>query len=162
MSHTEQAGFSELKPEQQLSLPRIAAQSRVVIERRPVSERLRVDVPEARRGHSKQCRPICESVGGNRVCHIRAIEGVEEFKPKLQRHLLPYFEQTAEAELFQRMTLIPVVVVVSGCRPESSGRRIQPGRRVQYEILVRIDAVAVQILEEQRLPGDAVHERARG
>src|SRR5207253_9304689 len=92
---------------------------------------------------------------------VRAIEHIEELDAKLERHLLPDLEHAAEAELLSRMTLIAVIVVIAGRRAESSGGGARPGVLVQDELLVRIDAMAVQVLEEERLAGDTIHERPR-
>ena len=74
--------------------------------------------------------------------------------------MFPNAEQAANAELFYRMPLVTVVVVVGGRRSKGARRGIGPGSRIQNEISVGVDAVAVQILEEKGLPGNAVHERA--
>ena len=65
-----------------------------------------------------------------------------------------------EAHRLRRPPLIAIVVVVGRRRAPLSVGRIAPGSRIQHQVLGRIDAVAVQILQEQRNAWDAIVERA--
>src|SRR5262245_65096646 len=98
---------SKLEARQQLPLPWIAAQTGVVVERRSIAEGLRVDVPETGRRHSRiASRRRGQGIGGNRICHVGAIEYVEELDTDLERHPFANAEQAANAELLRWMPLV--------------------------------------------------------
>ena len=71
-------------------------------------------------------------------------------------------EDAAHAHILVRTPLEAIVVVIRRGCAERASRRIGPGSRVQHERLIRIEAVAVQILQEQRDTGNAVGERTCG
>ena len=57
-------------------------------------------------------------------------------------------EHLPEAELLVRPPGVTIVAVVSGSRAPLAGRRVRPRSRIQNEVLIGIDAVAVRILQE--------------
>src|SRR5205085_5824327 len=83
-------------------------------------------------------------------------EYVKELCTELQAHALMNAEALSEAELFIRTALVSIVAIVSsGCAP-LSWTGIGPRGRVKHKVLVRINAVAIQILEEERLARNAI------
>ena len=61
------------------------------------------------------------------------------------------WEKTTDTDLLSGVALEAVIVVISSRRSEGSRRRVGPSRRIQHEVLRRIDAVAIEILDKQRL-----------
>ena len=55
--------------------------------------------------------------------------------------------------------LLAIVVIICG-RAERPGLGIGPGGRIQYEFTVRIEAVAIQVLREERDPRHPILNRA--
>src|SRR5438132_6751617 len=101
--------------------------------------RQRIDVGKSANAWSLQEQPI---------------EHILELRPDVEHD--PTFpgeaEVAAQAESLRRLPLPAVVVVVRCGRSELTSRHIRPGVRIQHQILCWIDAVAVRIFREQRLP----------
>src|SRR5437867_3278579 len=119
-------------------------------------ERCRVDVAPSR-------SRLARSVPGlrlrrnrqRRVREIRPVEDVEEFRTDLKRLPFPDAEHPAEAHLLGGSAFIPEVAIERRGRTPGSRRRVYPCGRIQDKVLVRIDAVAVQVLQEQGHAGNA-------
>src|SRR5438552_16899963 len=139
---------SERKPSHKLPVARLAIQ------------RCRIDIPKS---GSRNTSPIprlrLRRSRKTRLRKISPIEDIEELRPNLQRPLLPDPEHAAQAHLLHRTPLIAEVAVIRRGRSPSPGSRIRPCVPVQNEILVRIDAVAIQVLQVQRSSGHAAHQR---
>ena len=83
------------------------------------------------------------------VLHIGAVEDVLEVhshRESLRRALPAKLEDTSQTHGFRRPSLVSVVIIVGGTGSELPVRWVGPRRRVQYEILRGVDAMAVQIL----------------
>jgi hypothetical protein len=74
--------------------------------------------------------------------------------------MLANSEESAETRALAGPPRVPVVVVITRRGSELPGGRLRPRCRIQYEILVRIDAVAIGIFQEQRLARNPVGESA--
>src|SRR6266478_5703382 len=139
---------SECKPSHKLAVARLAIQ------------RCRIDIPKS---GSRNTSPIprlrLRRSRKTRIRQISPIEDIEELRPNLQRPLLPDPEHAAQAHLLHRTPLIAEVAVIRRGRSPIPGSRICPCVPVQNEILVRIYAVAIQVLQVQRNSGHAVHQR---
>src|SRR5262249_25050676 len=124
-------------------------------------DRPRADESEARSGLTvlDDWRGLC--VSGARIGHLRPIEDVEEFSADLKVHSLPEAEGPAEAHLFFRAALIAVVIEIDRRHSVLPGGRLRPGGRVQYECGARVEAMAIQVIEEQRHTGNPVGEGGR-
>src|SRR5215831_5368415 len=111
-------------------------------------ERRRVDVPPSGRGNSSAiARLRLRGRGERRIGEIGPVENVKELGADLERHLLANGEAAAEAQLFERPPRVAEVAVIGRSRAPSTRGGILPRIGVQHEILVGIDAVAVQVLE---------------
>ena len=66
----------------------------------------------------------------------------------------------AQTDALGRFAPIPVVVIVGGGSAPLSHRWIDPCRRIQYERLVGIETVAIEVLCELGLSRHPIHERA--
>ena len=121
-----------------------------------------VDEPESARELTIRASGFGRSdTGAGRVLHFRAIENVLEVHPDGERHPLTELEDPPQAHGFRWPPLITVVVVVWRTRAKLSVCGVRPRCRIEHEILRRIDAVAVQILQERRYSWDAV-DKGRG
>src|SRR5206468_3117639 len=69
------------------------------------------------------------------------------------------FEVAADRKVLLRLALLPVVVIVSGAGPELSRSGIYPRVLIQHELFVGVDAVAVEIRQEQRRVRHAIRKR---
>jgi hypothetical protein len=96
---------------------------------------------------------------GTRRGKYRAVKDVYELRPDGQVHLLADPERAPRGEVFHGMPLGPVVAVVRRRGAPGAGRRIRPRGSVQHQSLGRIEAVAVEVLEKQRLSRDTIHVR---
>ena len=95
-------------------------------------------------------------VGRRRIIHVGAVEHVLEIYPEIQRDSFLEPEVPPETHALPVSALLPVVVVIRGPGAELSGKRIGPSVRIQDEILVRVDAVAIGVFREKRLARNAV------
>ena len=114
----------------------------------------RVDVTESVREAALPifCRGD-EGVAHRRIGIHQPIEYVKELSTKLKRHAFPDREDPAQADLFIGVARVTVVTVVCGGDAPIAGGNVLPRGGIQREVLVRIEAVAVQIFQEERLPG---------
>src|SRR5947207_2367418 len=70
---------SEADPQQELTLTRITAKPRIVVQRGSIAKRLRIDIAKARNRDTPSVSPLCrERIGRDRIGHIRPIEYVKE------------------------------------------------------------------------------------
>jgi len=94
--------------------------------------------------------------------HIRARETRQRLPrtPIVALTANAYEEDAAHAQLLGRHTCLPIVAVKRRRDPPLPLRHIRPRLRIQNEILIRVDAVAIQVLQEQRLSLHAIHTRA--
>src|SRR5581483_8888432 len=141
---------SKLKPSHQLPLP-CRAECRAVVE-----------VPET--GRVLACglvdRRSCQRVCRCRIAHFRAVEDIGELGSNLKARSLFDPEDPSDAEVLHRPALITEVAIVGRRRAPLSRRRVRPCRRIEREVLVRIEAVAIEVLREQRNTRNAVEQRA--
>src|ERR1700683_2563348 len=118
--------------------------------------RLRVDVSEAgsriaggwtRENADLRRQRVC----GRRIGDVGAVEDIREFDANIDPVALLDAPFPAEIHVFHRPPLRTVIGIVSGRGAELAGRRIDPRSRIQYEGRIRIEAMAVEVLREQRL-----------
>ena len=88
-------------------------------------------------------------VGRHGVVHVGPVEHIKELAANHEGNLLPNPECSRETEFFVIAALGAIVVVVSGRGAKSSVCGVGPRRRVQHELLVGIEAMAIEILREQ-------------
>src|SRR5579871_192177 len=81
----------------------------------------------------------------------RTVEDVLEFHPHLQVSPLFDPEGSCEAHRFGRLPLPAEVIVERRTRCPGSRRGIDEGRRVENPIGLRVEALAIRVLQEQRL-----------
>jgi hypothetical protein len=126
--------------------------------RRPIAK-CRVNPPESSRWLARRVSSLrCQGVGDNRIVHSCAVEDVDEVRPDVQCRSLSDAEAPAKTEILRGTALEPVIIVV-GCRCSPLARGgLSPGRRIQYERVVRIEAVAVEILGEEWDPWNPIRE----
>ena len=87
-------------------------------------------------------------VGRRGVVHLGPVEDIEEFRAHTETHSLAEPEGAPEAHLLIRTSLISIVVEVDGRDAKLSRGRLRPGGRVQNECFRRVEAVAIQIVQE--------------
>src|SRR6267378_3919076 len=110
------------------------------------------DGPAARVGSS----PSRPGVGGGQIGRLirveneysRPVEYVAELGPDVESGSFADPERPAHREIFLRNARIPVIAVVWRSGPKLAWSRIGPRVRIQHKFLVRIEAVAVHILQE--------------
>ena len=95
------------------------------------------------------------------IRHLQPVENVGEVHPDREAHPLFESEYPADAERFGRPALIAIVIVVRSRRAPLPIGGIDPGGLIQDQVFGGIDAVTVQVLQEQRLAGIAVIEGTR-
>src|SRR5215510_639031 len=99
-------------------------------------------------------------VAGRGEWQIEPVEDVEELRPDIELQPLLDGEAAAQAHVLCDLALPAIVAVETGGLPELSLRRVLPGGWIQRQVLPRIYASAIGILQEQRLPRNPVHARA--
>ena len=92
----------------------------------------------------------------NPDCSNSPIESIEEHGHDLERHLLANPERPAEAKLLAWAAEAPVIVVVGRRMPHSPAAGSVQAAGFSTRFVARIEAVAVQVLQEQRLTGYAI------
>ena len=80
--------------------------------------------------------------------HLGPVQHICKLGPDIERHAFADTEGPAEIEVLDWPTLLAVVVVVRSGGSPLAGKWIAPREWIQNEILVRVDAVAIQILGE--------------
>jgi hypothetical protein len=91
---------------------------------------------------------------------IRPVKDVEELGADLEGLRFRDAEHFADAHLLVGPAGIAVIAIVSGRCAPLTGPGITPGGWIEDEFLVRIDAAAIKILQEERLAGNTIGERA--
>lgn len=113
--------------------------------------RRRVDKPKTRKVLSSRTHDLrLGSVVSAGVGRFGAIENIREFGPNVQAVFLLDPEHAAKTHVFHGTALIPVVTVICRRRAELAWSRLGPRCRIQDERLIRIEAVAIQVLSEER------------
>ncbi len=96
----------------------------------------------------------------SRVGQLGPVEDVREFDPNMQAGAFREPEDSAETEVFDRTTGVPIVAPI-GRSSELAGAGIGPRGGIQDEILIAVDAMAVGVLNKERNPGIAERKRGR-
>lgn len=116
-----------------------------------------VDHSEAGNDGTGRIRDLSTScVIGNRVNRVSSIEHVVEHPANAERNTFSDGEGPSKTNLLVRTALVAIVVIVSRSGAPLPGGRIGPRSRVQYEFFVRVEAVTIEVLEEQRLTGHSI------
>src|SRR5262245_37816726 len=137
---------SELEPRNELAVP-LAADVARVDEAKPAAQLAR-RVSGGRFGR----------IAAGRL-QIKSVEDVEDLRPDIELHFFLYGEAAAQAHVLRDLAPPAIVVIETGGLPELARRRVRPGGRIQHEVLPRINAPTIGILQEQRLPRYPVHAR---
>ena len=129
--------------------------------RRPIAKR-RVNPAEARGCLTRRISRLrCQRIGGHGVAHPGPVENVNEVRADIQGRSFPEAETPAKTKILNRPALEPVIVVVSrGCSPLARGG-LSPCGGIQQERVVRIKAMAVEVLCEQGHSWNPVREAQR-
>src|SRR5205085_1335765 len=85
---------------------------------------------------------------------VRKLGADIEPHPALARQL----EVAPEREAFNWLPLITVVAVIRRPRSARSRSRMRPGVRIEHEVFGRIEAMGVELLDEQRLGRHSIGE----
>src|SRR6185312_973902 len=89
-----------------------------------------------------------------RISDLRAIEDIRKLRPDRERHLAVLatkLERAPEVEILLGTSRLPEVAVERTRRgTESPVHRVLPRRRIQHDIVIRIDAAAVQVFQIKR------------
>src|SRR5215475_9326434 len=86
--------------------------------------------------------------------YARTVENVAELGADVEACPFPDAEGAADPDVFLRYSRIAVVAVVRSAGSKLAGSRICPCIRIQNEFFVRIEAMAVEIFQEQWLSGN--------
>src|ERR1700730_8983510 len=106
-----------------------------------------------------------ERIGGNGVANLRTVEDVDELGADLKIKLFFNPEIPPEVQVLLRTARLPEIGVEKAgycCRPnrtrtECAVGGVDPGIGIQHLVEVRVDAAAVQILQEKRLSRHSEH-----
>jgi hypothetical protein len=99
-----------------------------------------------------------EGIVSLRFSQAKPVKEIKELNPNLQIYPLSQAGGLTKSHVFVDETRFPVIRIKWSGGTQGTGCRIGPGVRIQHELLVGIDATAVQILEKQRLARDPAGE----